>query len=73
MIDRGRTDGPLRLAFVSHCLHPDDQSASRIGGAERAAAELLAALRKLPDVRVTPITEAATSDRLRFVTFAAPA
>ena len=61
---------PLRLAFVSHCLRTDDQSAGRIGGAERAAAELLAALRRRDDVVVTPIVASAETDRLRFATFA---
>ena len=61
---------PLRLAFVSHCLRTHDQSAGRIGGAERAAAELLAALRRRDDVVVTPIVASAETDRLRFATFA---
>ena len=61
---------PLRLAFVSHCLNPGDQSASRIGGAERAAAELLAAHQGLDEVVVTPIIERAASNRLRFAGFA---
>src|SRR5476651_1585195 len=62
---------PLRLAFISHCLHAEDQSAGRIGGAERAAAELLAAFRRRDDVIVTPLVASAQTDRLRFATFAA--
>lgn len=61
---------PLRLAFVSHCLRPADAGAGRIGGAERAAAELLAALRERADARVTPLIASAASDRLRFASFA---
>ena len=68
---RSPLGAPLRLAFVSHCLNPDDQSAGRIGGAERAAAELLAALRRRDDVVVTPLVASAATDRLRFATFAA--
>ena len=34
-------DPRLRLAFVCHCLRPEDGRAGRIGGAERAAAECL--------------------------------
>ena len=75
MADFGAADlpgsaAPLRLAFVSHCLTPQTLAASRIGGAERAAAELLAALRRRDDVRVTPITESAADDPLRFLAFA---
>ena len=66
----GPAPAPLRLAFVSHCLTPETQAASRIGGAERAAAELLAALRRREDLRVTPITESAADDPLRFLAFA---
>ena len=66
----GPAAGPLRVAFVSHCLTPETQSASRIGGAERAAAELLAALRRRDDLRVTPFTESAADDPLRFLAFA---
>jgi phosphatidylinositol alpha-1,6-mannosyltransferase len=62
--------GPLRLAFVSHCLTPQTQAASRIGGAERAAAELLAALRRRDDLKVTALTESAADDPLRFLAFA---
>ncbi len=62
---------PLRLAFVSHCLRAQDQSAGRIGGAERAAAELLTAFRRRTDVVVTPLVASAETDRLRFATFAA--
>ena len=62
---------PLRLAFVSHCLNAHDQTAGRIGGAERAAAELLAAYRRRDDVVVTPLVASAETDRLRFATFAA--
>ncbi len=75
----GRADGAhlesraLRLAFVCHCLTRGDHSAGRIGGAERAAAELLAALRGLGDVEVIPVIEAAETDRLRFVAFAVSA
>ena len=65
----GRT-GRLRLAFVCHCLRPDDESAGRIGGAERAAAELLAALRARGDVEVRLLAASAASDRLKFVSFA---
>ena len=61
---------PLRLAFVSHCLRESDAAAGRIGGAERAAAELLAALRQRDDVHLTPLIASAASDRLRFVSFA---
>jgi phosphatidylinositol alpha-1,6-mannosyltransferase len=61
---------PMRLAFVCHCLTPSDATAGRIGGAERAAAELLAALRRRDDVRVTPLIASAASDRLRFLSFA---
>ena len=60
----------LRLAFVCHCLRPEDESAGRIGGAERAAAELLAALRARPDVEVRLLAASAASDRLGFVSFA---
>ena len=62
--------GRLRLAFVCHCLRPEDGGAGRIGGAERAAAELLAAFRARPDVEVRLIAASAASDRLRFVSFA---
>jgi phosphatidyl-myo-inositol dimannoside synthase len=61
---------PLRLAFVSHCLTPADATAGRIGGAERAAAELLAAFRQRHDVSVKTLIASAASDRLRFVDFA---
>lgn len=61
---------PLRLAFVSHCLRPLDAGAGRIGGAERAAAELLASLRRQGDVEVTPLIASAASDRLTFASFA---
>ena len=64
---------PLRLAFVSHCLRPCDHSASRIGGAERAAAELLAALLRQPGATVIPLVADAASDRLGFVRFAVAA
>ncbi len=60
----------LRVAFVSHCLTPGEARAGRIGGAERAAAELLAALRARPDLEVTPLIASAASDRLGFVSFA---
>jgi len=60
----------LRLAFVCHCLRPEDGGAGRIGGAERAAAELLAALRARSDVEVRLLTASAASDRLRFAGFA---
>jgi phosphatidylinositol alpha-1,6-mannosyltransferase len=61
---------PLQLAFVSHCLTPQTQAASRIGGAERAAAELLAALRRRDDLVVTPIPESAADDPFRVLAFA---
>ena len=60
----------LRLAFVCHCLRPEDGGAGRIGGAERAAAELLAALRARGDVEVRLLAASAASDRLRFLGFA---
>ena len=60
----------LRLAFVCHCLRPDDGKAGRIGGAERAAAELLAALRARGDVEVRLLAASAASDRMGFVSFA---
>jgi len=66
-----KPSAPLRLAFISHCLHAEDQSAGRIGGAERAAAELLAAFRRRDDVIVTPLVASAQTDRFRFATFAA--
>lgn len=69
-VRRGNGSEPLRLAFVCHCLKPDDESAGRIGGAERAAAELLAALRARPDVEVRLLAASAADDRLRFVGFA---
>ena len=62
--------GRLRLAFVCHCLRPEDGGAGRIGGAERAAAELLAALRARSDVEVRLLAASAASDRLRFAGFA---
>ena len=63
--------GPrLRLAFVCHCLRPDDETAGRIGGAERVAAELLAALRARGDVDVHLVAASAASDRLEFAGFA---
>ena len=67
-----RTDagGRLRLAFVCHCLRPGDGGAGRIGGAERAAAELLAALRARDDVEVRLLAASAASDRLGFLGFA---
>jgi phosphatidylinositol alpha-1,6-mannosyltransferase len=61
---------PLRIAFVSHCLTPESQAWSRIGGAERAAAELLRALRRREDLHVTPMTESAADDPFRFMAFA---
>ena len=67
---RGDRSAPLRLAFVCHCLRPDDESAGRIGGAERAAAELLAALRARDDVEVRLLAASAASDRLGFLGFA---
>lgn len=60
----------LKLAFVCHCLRPEDGGAGRIGGAERAAAELLAALRARGDVEVRLLAASAASDRLRFLSFA---
>jgi phosphatidylinositol alpha-1,6-mannosyltransferase len=62
--------GRLRLAFVCHCLRPEDGRAGRIGGAERAAAELLAALHARADVDVRLIAASAASDRLKFLNFA---
>ena len=62
--------GPMKLAFVCHCLRPEDGGAGRIGGAERAAAELLAALRARSDVEVRLLAASAASDRLRFASFA---
>ena len=61
--------GRLRLAFVCHCLRPGDGTAGRIGGAERAAAELLAAFRARDDVEVSLLAASAASDRLGFVSF----
>ena len=61
---------PLRLALVCHCLRPEDERAGRIGGAERAAAELLAAFRARDDVEVRLLAASAASDRLKFVGFA---
>jgi phosphatidylinositol alpha-1,6-mannosyltransferase len=46
---------PLRLAFVSHVLHGSDGRPCGVGGAQRAAAELLAAYRSRADVEVTPL------------------
>ena len=68
-----RSEPPLRLAFVSHCVRAEDHSAGRIGGAERAASELLSALRRRDDVEVTPVVSNAETDPLRFVGFAADA
>ena len=65
--ERGRR---FRLAFVCHCLRPDDGAAGRIGGAERAASDLLAALRERGDVEVRLLAASAASDRLGFVSFA---
>jgi phosphatidylinositol alpha-1,6-mannosyltransferase len=62
--------GRLRLAFVCHCLRPEDGGAGRIGGAERAAAELLAAFKARGDVEVRLIAASAASDRLAFLGFA---
>jgi phosphatidylinositol alpha-1,6-mannosyltransferase len=65
----GSSPAPLRVALVSHVLNAEDHSAARIGGAERAAAELLAALRRRKDLEVTPIVDAAASDPWRFLSF----
>jgi phosphatidylinositol alpha-1,6-mannosyltransferase len=76
MAGRGRTETPpqrdrrFRLAFVCHCLRPDDGAASRIGGAERAASDLLAAFRERGDVEVRLLAASAASDRLGFLSFA---
>ena len=71
MVTRGSGGArPLRLAFVCHCMRPADGGAGRIGGAERAAAELLAALRARGDVEVRLLAASAASDRLAFVSFA---
>ncbi len=69
----GDRPGPLRLAYVSHCLNPHDLTASRVGGAERVAAELLVALKDQPGVIVTPVIARAASNRLRFLTYSAGA
>ncbi len=71
-IHAARTDagGRLRLAFVCHCLRPEDGGAGRIGGAERGGAELLAALRARDDVEVRLLAASAASDRLGFLGFA---
>ena len=59
----------LRLALVCHCLRPEDETAGRIGGAERVAAELLAALRARGDIDIHLLAASAASDRLRFAGF----
>jgi phosphatidylinositol alpha-1,6-mannosyltransferase len=59
----------LRLAFVSHVLHGDGVP-SRIGGAQRAAAELLAAYRARVDVEVTPLLPASAEEGSAFAGFA---
>ena len=64
---------PLRLAFVSHALRPEDHGPARVGGLERAAAELLDVLRRREDIVVTPIVDAVMSDPLRFAAFSASA
>lgn len=71
MADGEDRTGCFRLAFVCHCLRPEDGAAGRIGGAERAAAELLAAFRARGDVEVRLLAASAASDRLGFVGFAA--
>lgn len=60
---------PLRLAFVSHVLHGDGRP-SRIGGAQRAAAELLQAYRARADVEVTALLPGSAEDGATFAPFA---
>ncbi len=64
---------PLRLAFVSHSLRPQDRRPAGVGGLERAAAELLAALGRREDVEVMPVLVSAMTDPLRFAAFSVAA
>ncbi len=48
-----RNDEPLRLLFVSHSFPPEDAPMSNVGGMQRVATELYAALERTPDVALT--------------------
>lgn len=45
----------MRLLYVSHSFPPEGRPLSNVGGMQRVATELFAALEALPDVEVTPL------------------